>query len=90
MSATMDVDPMRIYFAPKQNNKGGSKQLVPVVWVEGRTHAVEIKHTLKSQQDYLMACLSTLFTVHRETPARFVFLQQFNVLYSTVIEPPFF
>ncbi|KAF4530132.1 hypothetical protein B566_EDAN001389 [Ephemera danica] len=40
MSATMDVDAMRSYFTPK-----GSRGLIPVVWVEGRTHQVEVQQT---------------------------------------------
>ncbi|CAB3384021.1 Hypothetical predicted protein [Cloeon dipterum] len=64
MSATMDVDHLRNYFAGRP-----AKQAVPVVWVEGRVHEVQIKHTTKSHEDYAAAALSTLFLVHKTAPA---------------------
>ncbi|XP_065333245.1 ATP-dependent RNA helicase DHX33 [Cloeon dipterum] len=64
MSATMDVDHLRNYFAGRP-----AKQVVPVVWVEGRVHEVQIKHTTKSHDDYAAAALSTLFLVHKTAPA---------------------
>jgi HrpA-like RNA helicase len=66
MSATMDVDHLRGYFTPKFMKNTP----VPVVWVEGRVHDVELKYTTKPQEDYLAASLSTLFLIHKSTPAK--------------------
>ncbi|XP_059480642.1 ATP-dependent RNA helicase DHX33 [Neocloeon triangulifer] len=61
MSATMDVDHMREYFSSKP------QKFVPVVWIEGRVHDVEIKHLTKPHEDYAAACLSTLFLIIQKT-----------------------
>jgi HrpA-like RNA helicase len=60
MSATMDVDAMRTYFTPE-----GSRGPIPVIWIEGRTHKVDVYQTVKVQEDYLMASLTTLFMIHQ-------------------------
>lgn len=58
MSATMDVDHFSKYF----NNCG-------TIYVEGRVHAIDVFHSVKTQEDYQFSCLVTVFKIHREAPA---------------------
>lgn len=59
MSATMDVDHFSKYF----NN-------APIVYLEGRQYPVEVFHTIDPQDDYCFSCLSTIFQIHKEAPAK--------------------
>lgn len=58
MSATMDVDHFSDYF--------GS---VPILYLEGRQHPVQVFHALHTQDDYLFSCLVTIFQIHQDAPA---------------------
>lgn len=59
MSATMDVDHFSQYF----NN-------CQTVYIEGRTHPVDVYHSLQTQEDYQFSTLVTLFKIHREAPPK--------------------
>lgn len=59
MSATMDVDHFSRYF----NN-------CKTVYIEGRTHPVDVYHSVEAQEDYQFSCLVTLFKIHREAPPK--------------------
>lgn len=59
MSATMDVDHFARYF-------GGCE----CVYLEGRTYPVQVYHAVKPQIEYVQACVSTLFEIHRTAPAK--------------------
>lgn len=59
MSATMDVDHFAQYF-------GGCE----CVYLEGRTFPVQVMHAVKPQPEYVQACVSTLFEIHRTAPAK--------------------
>lgn len=61
-SATMDIDHFGRYFGVKG------------MYLEGRTHPVKVLHAKETQSDYLHATLVTLFDIHRNTPAKYVFL----------------
>lgn len=58
MSATMDIDHFSNYF----NVKG--------MYIEGKTFPVKVFQAKESQSDYISACLSTLFKIHTESPAK--------------------
>jgi ATP-dependent RNA helicase DHX33 len=62
MSATMDVDHFSDYF--------GS---VPIIYLEGRQHPVEIFQTKQTQDDYQFSCLVTIFQIHQDAPAKYVY-----------------
>lgn len=57
MSATMDVDHFSKYF----NN-------CQAVYLEGRTHAVNMYYTTKPHDDYQSSCVATFFKIHKEAP----------------------
>lgn len=57
MSATMDVDHFSTYF----NN-------CQVVYIEGRTHPVNLFHTIKPHDNYQNSCVATFFKIHKEAP----------------------
>jgi ATP-dependent RNA helicase DHX33 len=62
MSATMDVDHFSDYF-------GG----LPVLYLEGRQHPIQVFHALHRQEDYVFSCLVTIFQIHQEAPAKYVY-----------------
>jgi ATP-dependent RNA helicase DHX33 len=62
MSATMDVDHLSDYF--------GS---VPVLYLEGRQHPIQVFHARHRQEDYVFSCLVTIFQIHQEAPAKYVY-----------------
>lgn len=53
----MDVDHFSEYF----NN-------CQAVYLEGRTHPVNVFYTLTSHEDYQAACVSTFFKINKEAP----------------------
>ncbi|XP_055684837.1 ATP-dependent RNA helicase DHX33-like [Lutzomyia longipalpis] len=57
MSATMDVDHFSAYF----NN-------CKIIYLEGRTFPVKIRHVKRNEHDYVQTCLITLFDIHRNAP----------------------
>lgn len=57
MSATMDVDHFSKYF-----------DSCPVLYLPGRTHAVQVMHSKQRQEDYMFAALVTLFEIHKTAP----------------------
>ena len=58
MSATVDADRFSQYWG------------CPVLYVAGRQHPVSVRHLGSEQEDWQRAMLSTIFTLHQETPAR--------------------
>lgn len=63
MSAALDVDHFQRYF-----------RNAPVFHIEGRHHQVNIYHTKNIIDDYFFTCLVTVFNIHVEAPARYLFL----------------
>ncbi|KAK7028866.1 putative ATP-dependent RNA helicase dhx33 [Halocaridina rubra] len=59
MSATMDVDHFSNYF----NN-------APVLYLEGRQHPIEMFYAKQKQDDYVLSTMSTVFQIHKESPAQ--------------------
>lgn len=59
MSATMDVDHFSQYF-----------DSAPVLYLEGRQHPIEMFYAREKQDDYRLACMSTVFQIHKEAPAQ--------------------
>jgi len=62
MSATMDVDHFSKFF--------GSQ----VLYLEGRTHPINIHHSLENFDDYIGATLSTILSLHSKLPIAESFL----------------
>lgn len=58
MSATMDVDHFSDYF--------GS---VPILYLEGRQHPIQVFHAVHRQDDYVFSSLVTIFQIHQDAPA---------------------
>lgn len=59
MSATMDVDHFSKYFND-----------CPAIYLTGRTYPIKVMHTKNPQPDYIHACISTLFEIHKTAPAK--------------------
>lgn len=59
MSASMDVDHFSKYFNE-----------APVLYIVGREHEVQIMAAKEPQEDYVFSCLTVLFQIHREAPAK--------------------
>lgn len=57
MSATMDVDHFSKYFDHCE-----------VLYLQGRTHPVQILHSKQHQTDYSFAAIATLFEIHKTAP----------------------
>lgn len=55
----MDVDHFSQYF----NN-------CKTIYLMGRTYPVKVMHVKEPQDDYVQSCISTLFQIHENAPAK--------------------